>query len=96
MYWAIHKIVGPNRKVSQFKKDVEVYLEDCGKCHGMLNIFTEAQEQIFGKLQFRRVALPELVQRLREYRIYARGIRRMINDGLICKEDSPFSELSPF
>jgi len=97
IHWATLAIAG-NYKVVDFRKMVFGYIEQIRQIEAgqtMLDIFKEKQEEEMRKLGIRQAVRREWTVGLWGFLRYWEYMLELFSKGLLGKEDSPFSEISP-
>lgn len=93
-HWAKVAMTG-NYRLPEFRDLVSKYLLDLKYGQTMLGLFTQAQERVFKQTFFKRVVAKELLPTIWERIAYLGQVGKLYDDGLLGKEDSPFSIKSP-
>lgn len=84
-----------HRKVEDFRKAISGEIEQRKSQQTMLGLFTQAQEIETRKLAVRRTVGQEIIQAVWGNMGYMDKVRRLVEEGKIGKEQSPYSMKSP-
>ncbi len=93
--WVMKMAMVQNQTVEEFRAWVTNYIGNITSGQTMLEIFTEAQVKAMRRVLIRRTVAQEYIQAIWQRIHYVQEVIRLLNEGKLGEDDSPFSIKSP-